>query len=156
MWDDHIALTDRKVWHDFSFVDSEGLLARSQSTRHPPRGSSALEEFFQRNNPRSKSLGRDKGRGGWDGACWQFSLGDGGLLLSLSFYLEMQNFPHFLWSLISLIRLRDFAYWWFPISATTKWSLELQGYPWEILVIQKDNRLSLFVRKLFEEGLLQL
>ena len=41
--------------------DLEAMLARSQSSRHYPRTNLGLEDAFQRNTPRSKSLGRPKG-----------------------------------------------------------------------------------------------
>jgi len=41
--------------------DMEAMFARSQSTRHYPRTNLGLENIFQRNTPRSKSLGRPKG-----------------------------------------------------------------------------------------------
>ena len=73
--------------------DMEAMLARSQSSRHYPRTNLGLENMFQRNTPRSKSLGRPKGTRKL--LLQQHSLGKGSSLLSV--------FIRDLWSHVSML-----------------------------------------------------
>lgn len=46
--------------------DMDSFLARSQSSRNYQRPNLGLDNFFQRNTPRSKSLGRPGAKGTQD------------------------------------------------------------------------------------------
>ena len=120
-WQCRLSIVERD-----SQLDLQAVLARSQSTRQPPRGGSGLEQFFQRNTQRSKSLGRDKGTQGLPPHLGQSSLGSGdgtdwiSVFLSGHFYIKL--FPP------QFQRIMRNLYWKVSVVPATRASTEYEKY----------------------------